>query len=93
MNKKARIHITIKGLVQGIFFRASTKEKAQQLGITGWVRNLNSDKVEIVAEGEKKNLEELIEWCKTGSSLVKIEEIKVEWQSYQAEFENFEIRY
>ena len=93
MNGKTRVYIIVRGLVQGIFFRVSTKEKAQQLGITGWVRNLDSGKVEIIAEGEKKKLEELIEWCNKGPSSARIEEVKTEWQLYKAEFENFDIRY
>ncbi len=93
MNEKTRAHIIVRGLVQGIFFRVNTKEKAQQLGITGWVRNLDSDKVEIIAEEEKKKIEELIKWCKEDSSSARIEEIKIEWQSYKAEFKNFDIKY
>lgn len=93
MNEKARARIIVKGLVQGIFFRVGTKEKAQQLGITGWVRNLDSDKVEIIAEGEKKKIEELTKWCKKGPSSARIEEIKTEWQSCKAEFRDFDIRY
>lgn len=93
MNGKARVHIIVKGLVQGIFFRVGAKEKARQLGITGWVRNLDSGKVEIVAEGEKKKLEELVEWCNKGPSSARIEEIKTEWQSCKAEFKNFDIRH
>ena len=53
MNEEKRVHIFVSGLVQGVFFRDSTRQKAQELGITGWVRNLIDGRVEIVAEGEK----------------------------------------
>ncbi len=59
-------HFDIAGLVQGVFYRAQTKEKADELGITGWVRNTDNGGVEIHAEGPEDKLKELEQWCWEG---------------------------
>lgn len=89
----ARIHILAKGNVQGVFFRVNAKQKADELNIFGWVRNLDSDKVEIVAEGNRDKLEKLVEWCEQGSSAAEVEDMRINWQDYFGEFNNFEIKY
>lgn len=58
-----RVRLRIKGRVQGVFFRASAKESAMNLGITGWVKNQPDGTVETVAEGEQEALDRFIEWC------------------------------
>ena len=58
--------ITITGKVQGVFFRATAKEKAVELGIRGWARNTEDGKVEILAEGPNEQLEAFLEWCHEG---------------------------
>lgn len=93
-----RVHLLISGLVQGVFFRHHTREKGENLGLTGWVRNTEdpstgSGQVEVVAEGAKENLEELIKWCREGPPGAKVEKVKVEWQEATGEFKGFEIRY
>jgi len=74
-------------------FRANTYEKAKELQLLGWVRNLPDGRVEIVAEGEKERVEKLIEWAKVGPSLAKVENVQIKWEEYQGEFEDFKIRY
>ena len=86
-----RIHIIVKGNVQGVFFRANTKDIAIKLGLKGYVKNLPDGSVEIVAEGEKVN--ELIEFCKKGTEYAKVEDVVVKVGKHKNEFENFEIRY
>jgi len=93
MPEKATVYVLISGRVQGVFFRQNTKNKAENLGLTGWVKNLPSGQVEAVFEGEKKQIEEMINWAKKGPILAKVEKIEIEWQKYQGEFNNFEIRY
>ena len=93
MNQKIRAHIFVKGRVQGVFFRANTCNKAQELGITGWVRNLPNGQVEAIFEGEKQKVEEIIGWAKRGSSITRVEGIEVEFEKYKGEFNDFEIRY
>jgi len=58
--------ITVKGRVQGVFYRASTREKAIELGVKGWCMNLPNGDVLIHAEGERVDLNSLLLWCKVG---------------------------
>jgi len=61
-----RVHVFVTGRVQGVFFRAETKSKADSLNLTGWVRNLPDGRVETVFEGEKERVDTMIEWCRQG---------------------------
>lgn len=72
---------TVSGRVQGVFFRASTHDKAQQLGLNGWVRNLSTGHVELLACGEKKNIEKLKQWLWQGPEFAKVTEVKSEIMS------------
>ncbi|MEM2908914.1 MAG: acylphosphatase [Candidatus Bilamarchaeaceae archaeon] len=89
---KSRVHISIYGDVQGVFFRAGTVSVATELGLVGWVRNRTDGSVEVVAEGEKKALEQLIEWCKHGPTGATVENVKVEWKAPSGEFKSFTTR-
>jgi acylphosphatase len=90
---KARLHAVVHGRVQGVFFRANTQETAEKLSLTGWVRNAHDGSVELVAEGEKKDLKELLAWCKEGPSAANVYKVEKEWGEPTGEFEEFEIRY
>lgn len=87
-----RAHVFISGRVQGVFYRANTKEKANKIGVNGWVKNLKDGRVEAVFEGEKKDVEKMIEWCHKGSPQADVEEVKVKWEEPKR-IEEFEIRY
>lgn len=93
MSEKVRAHIFVSGIVQGVFFRAETKEAAQKLGIKGWVRNTKDERLEAVFEGEKEEVEKLIEWAKRGPPAAVVEKIDIGWEEYKGEFKNFELRY
>ena len=85
------VHIKVTGLVQGVFFRKSTKLEAERLGLVGWVRNLKDKSVEIMATGGKSPLEDFCNWCKKGPPLSKVEVIEVDWLPVEEEFEGFAI--
>ncbi len=85
--------MNIHGRVQGVFFRDSTKRRAKKEGVFGYVRNLDNGSVEVVAEGEEENLEELMEWCKKGPFLAKVSKVEAEWEDYKGEFNSFKIEY
>lgn len=93
MSEKQRVHILVSGRVQGVFFRDYTCRKAQSLGLTGWVRNLTDGRVEIIAEGEKEKLLELIETVKIGPPLAKVKDCVIRWQEFRNEFNDFQIVY
>ncbi len=90
---KKRVHVIVKGKVQGVFFRYNTMKVAQSLGIKGWVRNLRDGSVEIVCEGEDKDIDELIKWCWRGPPGAFVEKVDIKEEEYVGEFSNFEIRY
>jgi acylphosphatase len=83
-------HIYVSGKVQGVFFRDNTVEVAKKLGITGWVRNLNDGRVEIVAEGSKEKLEEFIEWLKKGPIFSKVVDLTIEEETFSGAFSSFQ---
>jgi acylphosphatase len=96
MNEPAgfRLHISVSGDVQGVFFRAGAQEEASRIGgITGWVRNTPEGGVEIVAEGERPALQSLLEWCSHGPAGAVVEKIEHEWLDYTGEFGDFKIKY
>lgn len=85
-------HVFIKGWVQGVAFRYWARNEASKLGLTGWVRNLEDGRVEAVFEGEKEKVEEMIEKCKEGPYLSRVEEVKVKWEKASGVFSDFEVR-
>jgi acylphosphatase len=88
-----RAHVHVSGRVQGVFFRSNTREKADELGLTGWVRNLQDGRVEAVFEGDDSNVKEMIKWCHTGPSYASVSDLEVDWDKATGEFNSFEIRY
>lgn len=87
------VHVLVSGKVQGVFFRANTKEKAEDLGVKGWVKNTSDGKVEAVFEGKDDNVKEMIEWCKHGSTLAKVKNVDVEEKEPENKFNSFSIKY
>lgn len=85
------VSIQVYGKVQGVFFRASTKETAEQLKIRGFVRNERDGSVYIEAEGEDENLQQFIAWCHRGPSHAEVKGVNIEVGSIQG-FIKFEIR-
>lgn len=86
-----RVHVYIKGRVQGVFYRVFTKKNADELGIVGWVSNLADGRVEVVAEGKKEILKRFINKLQKGPRLSKVEHIDVVWEKEIGEFSGFEI--
>jgi acylphosphatase len=88
----ARVHIWVRGRVQGVGFRAFVATEAQRMGLRGWVRNVGWDQVEAVAEGPRPLLERLVEQMRTGPLGARVEEQQVEWETWEGNFQGFEIR-
>ena len=84
------IRLTINGKVQGVFYRATAKDVADQFGIKGWVKNLPDNNVEIRATAPEELLQKLIDWCKQGPPKARVEEVIVEELSLE-EFNAFRI--
>ncbi len=90
---KKRVHVYISGRVQGVWFRAYTKEEAERLGLKGWVRNLPDGRVEAVFEGDEEAVEAMVRWCQVGSPHSKVTGVEVQEEPYTGEFSDFRIRY
>ena len=88
-----RIHIIIRGHVQGVFFRIETRNIARQLNLKGWVRNKDFDQVEILAEGDDANINHLIEFAKKGTDASNIYDVKIQTEEYLGDLMPFQIRY
>ena len=71
------VHLIVKGKVQGVFYRATAKKIADEIGITGWIKNTPDDCVEIVASGLQQALQQFIEWCRKDRQERKVSEVKV----------------
>jgi acylphosphatase len=83
--------LKISGKVQGVFFRASAKEKADKLGLSGHARNLPDGGVEILIQGKEESIEEFIEWAKKGPELAEVEEANIQLQEIKQTKSSFEI--
>jgi len=87
----ARVHFKVYGRVQGVYFRASAVERAQALGLTGWVRNCPDGSVEGLGEGQRGNLEKLIAWCGEGPAGAKVTNVETRWDTAQNTFSAFTV--
>jgi acylphosphatase len=90
---KVRAHVLVSGLVQGVFFRQETKRKAESLGVSGWVRNLDDGRVEAVFEGEETDVKALVDFCGKGPRGAQVASIDVEYEDFSDEFRNFKVAY
>ncbi len=89
MDKGIRCLVT--GRVQGVCFRLSTREQADLYGLTGWVRNLQDGRVEVMAFGDEQQLDNLKQWLKSGPAMARVLDVESETVAFQ-EFEGFGIR-
>ena len=90
---KTNVHVLISGHVQGVWFRASTKQKAEQLGLKGWVRNTHNGCVEAVFQGDKNQVDEMIDWCHQGPPLAVVQKVDLLKKQSLDNFDDFQIRY
>jgi acylphosphatase len=88
-----RVHIFVKGKVQGVFFRQSTKTIAEKNNVTGWVRNLKDGRVEAMLEGKDVDVSEVVEWSHRGPTNAIVEDLQIINENYKGEFSNFDILY
>ena len=73
-----RIHVWIRGRVQGVFFRAEARARAESLGLAGWIRNAMDGSVEAVFEGDDARVRSMVEWCRRGPSGARVDEVEAE---------------
>ena len=94
MSELASVHAIVYGRVQGVFFRAFVSRQAAELGLTGYVRNLRDrEAVEVQAEGERKQLEKLVDHLKVGPPGARVEKVVTDWSEHTGSYSGFSIRY
>lgn len=85
------VHLLVKGKVQGVFYRATAKKIADEIGVTGWIKNTPDNCVEMVASGSQHCLQRFIEWCKRGPARANVSEVKIT-ETKEETFDQFQIR-
>ncbi len=90
-NDLVRVHIWVKGRVQGVGFRAHVEYYANQIGVKGWVRNVGWDTVETVAAGKRAHVERFIDKVKEGPRASRVDEARVEWEEAGETFTGFSV--
>ncbi|CAN5643624.1 acylphosphatase [soil metagenome] len=91
-NDRERAHVYVSGNVQGVFFRDSTRQKAEELGLLGWVKNTPDGRVEAVFEGPTEDVRKMVDWCENGPSQADVEDVEAEYDEAEGEPESFEVR-
>ena len=90
---KTRAHVFVSGIVHHVFFRASTRDRARSLGLSGFVRNLPDGRVEAVFEGEEEKVKEAVQFCRKGPPGARVDNMEIKKEDYKGEFAGFEILY
>ncbi len=86
-----RAHVFISGRVQGVSYRWYTQRKAQELALTGWVRNLWDGRVEAIFEGQEKQVRQVVGWCYTGAPSARVDNVEVNYEAPTGDFNHFRI--
>ncbi|OAQ54524.1 hypothetical protein HTG_02935 [Natrinema mahii] len=92
MTDRTRAHVFVSGTVQGVYYRANTRDTARENDVDGWVRNLEDGRVEAVFEGPVDAVEEMVAWCHAGSPAAEVDDVAVEYE-VPRDVDGFEIRY
>ena len=86
-----RAEVTVRGMVQGVFFRVETRDRARSLGLSGWVTNAHDGTVRAAFEGDEERVRSMVDWCGRGPSGARVEDVDVEWTEAEGE-QGFTIR-
>ena len=88
---RVRAHVVIDGLVQGVNFRARTRDQARAAGVEGWVRNRDDGRVEAVFEGPQAAVKRVVDWCYSGPSYARVDHVDVAWERPTGQEHGFNI--
>jgi len=91
MDANVRARLLISGRVQGVAFRWETLQVAEHCRVYGWVRNLSDGRVEAVAEGPRRQVNDLIDWCRKGPPVARVDSLDIQWEDFSGEFQDFKI--
>ena len=87
-----KVHLVVRGRVQGVLYRANTKKKAEELLLCGYAKNLSDGSVEVIAQGPKVKVDELVEYCMQGQDCAYVEDIDIEYSDDDEDIDKFEIK-
>ena len=93
MEPNVRARLLIAGRVQGVAFRWETQRAAQRCQVGGWVRNLPDGRVEAVIEGPRPQVNDLVDWCRQGPAIARVDSLDIQWEDFSGDFTSFEITY
>lgn len=93
MEGKKAVEALISGRVQGVCYRMETRRTANRIGVTGWVRNLPDGRVRAVFEGTSKRVDVMLQWCKKGPDMARVDDVEVSEVQASGDYEAFDIRY
>ncbi len=88
-----RVHVYIKGRVQGVGFRYTTRQEALSRGLTGWARNLPDGRVEALFEGDRDDLETMVAWCRTSPGVARVDSVETAWEKAAPTHDSFSIAF
>jgi len=91
MESNVRARLLISGRVQGVAFRWETLQAAERCRVNGWVRNLPDGRVEAVVEGPRQQVTDLIDWCRKGPPVARVDSLDIQWEDFSGEFREFKI--
>lgn len=91
MESSVRARLLISGRVQGVAFRWETLQAAERCRVSGWVRNLPDGRVEAVIEGPRRQVNDLIDWCRQGPPIARVDSLDIQWEDYSGDFQEFKI--
>ncbi len=92
MSERVRAHVHVTGKVQGVYYRANTRDTAREQGVDGWVRNLGDGRVEAVFEGPEADVAALVEGCHDGSPRARVDDVEVEYEDPEG-LDGFEVKW
>lgn len=92
MADRARVHVLVSGIVQGVSYRQATVDEARSLNLFGWVRNLPDGRVEALAEGERAALEKLLIFCWSGPPAARVDDVQATWSAFLGDLGPFAAR-
>ncbi len=89
----SQAYLNITGKVQGVFYRDTSQKRAQELNLTGYVKNMPDGSVEALVQGPKEDIEAFIKWCQQGPPSANVENVEVKWQEVTETYDSFEVTY
>jgi acylphosphatase len=88
-----RAHVWVSGRVQGVGFRAATRDRARRAGLDGWVYNAEDGRVEAVFQGSRGAVQQLVSWCYSGPPMAQVDRVELNWEEPDPKEGGFSIRW